>query len=103
MIARIVPRANRGLKAVRGTGTHGWAFKFVMGQETRSGFSRISSNDTSGGIGVVLKTSYDADTCGCSIVRFCHQGSPSHYACIQGTMIELFGRLNVQSSPFRTT
>jgi len=84
------PAQNRSPKVVRDTGTlPRTAFHFVMGQEVRSGFSRISSNDASGGIGVVLKTSYDADTYGCSIVRFCHQDSPSHYACIQGTMIEL--------------
>ena len=42
-----------------------------------------------GGIGVVLKTSYDADTFGCSIVRFCHQDSPSHYACVQGKRMSM--------------
>ena len=40
-----------------------------------------------GGIGLVLKTSYDADTCGCSIVRFCHENSPSHCAAVKGVCL----------------
>jgi hypothetical protein len=37
-----------------------------------------------GGIGVVLKTSYEPDTFGCSIVRFCHKHSPAYCAAIKG-------------------
>ena len=38
-----------------------------------------------GGIGVVLKTSYEPDTFGCSIVRFCHKHSPAYCAAIKGS------------------
>ena len=36
-----------------------------------------------GGIGVVLKTSYEHDTLGCSVVRFCYKNSPAQNAAVQ--------------------
>ena len=42
-----------------------------------------------GGIGVVLKTSYEPDTFGCSIVRFCHKHSPAYCAGLKGLQSDM--------------